>query len=93
MADDHPLPTPRPRRTLVVAAFLALILLVVAGVVASRRQAAQTDDPAVKTDAQTAPQVTEDCEEPPPTSFALAECDADAPTEEPVKTAPASARP
>ena len=65
-----------PRRTRLAWLLAALLLLLVAAGIASRQFA--TGRGAVQTETQTSPAASEDCEEePPPTSFTLAECDAD----------------
>jgi hypothetical protein len=74
------MPPSSDRRARGVLLLLGLLLLLAAGVFASR-QLAVPERPTER-ETQAAPQATEDCEEePPPTSFTLAECDADEPAD------------
>ena len=67
------------RRTRIVAVLIAVLVVLVVGLVASRRIAVNGPGP-VEVGSQGAQQASEDCEEePPPTSITLAECGADEP--------------
>jgi hypothetical protein len=79
-----------PRRTRLAALLVAVLLVLVAGVLAARRMGSGGE----LVDPQPAgTQAAEDCEEePPPTSFTLAECDAGA-EDEASSPAPDGAKP